>query len=172
MSLPGFRRRPIDPDLTPEEREERIAELRRKRRARLRFLAIRSAIVSAALVVLLIGVVYWLVTTIGGRDTLLNQIVQRLPDNATLSWQRAEGPVSGPLTMHDVRFTYDAIVFTAQRVTLDPALLPLLGKTLRLDALQIENASLDLPHSEEPFELPRWPDSLPQIAPPLAPVPP
>lgn len=168
MSLPGFRRRRIDPDLTPEEREERIAELRRKRRARLRFLAIRSAVVSAALGVVLIGIVYWLVSTIGGRDTLLNQIVQRLPDNATLSWQRAEGPVSGPLTMHDVRFTYDAIVFTAQRVTLDPALLPLLGKTLRLDALQIENATLDLPHSEEPFELPRWPDSLPQIAPPLA----
>lgn len=169
MTLSGFpRRQHSDPELSPQEREERIAELRRKRRARLRLLAIRSAIVSVAMVVVLIGVVYWLIGTIGGRDALLSQVVQRLPDNATLSWQSAEGPVSGPLTMHEVRFTYDAIVFTAQRVTLDPALLPLLGKHLRLDALQVENATLDLPHSDEPFELPRWPDSLPQIAPPLA----
>lgn len=167
--MPGFpRRHRIDPDLTPQEREERIAELRSKRRAQLRLLAIRSAIATAALVVVLIGVVYWLVSTIGGRDTLLNQVVQRLPDNATLSWESAEGPVSGPLTMHDVRFTYDEIVFTAQRVTLEPALLPLLGKHLRLDTLQVENATLDLPPSDEPFELPRWPDSLPDIAPPLA----
>lgn len=165
----GFpRRHRIDPKLTPEERDERIAELRQKRRARLRFLAIRSAIGTAALLVVLIGVVYWLVTTIGGRDALLNQVVQRLPDNATLTWKSAEGPVSGPLTMHDVRFTYDEIVFTAQRVTLKPALLPLLGKHLRLETLQIESATLDLPPSDEPFELPRWPDSLPQIAPPLA----
>lgn len=164
--LPGRRR--IDPTLTPEEREERIAELRAKRRARLRFLAIRSAVLTGALAVVLIGVVYWLVSTIGGRDALLHQIVQRLPANATLTWQRAEGPASGPLTMHNVRFTHDAIVFTAQRVTVDPALLPLLGKHLRLDALQIENATLDLPSSDEPFELPRWPDALPQIAPPLA----
>ncbi len=165
----GFpRRHRLDPDLTPEEREERIAELRRKRRARMRVLAIRSALLTGGLVLLLVAVVYWLVSTIGGRDVLLAQIVQRLPANATLSWQKAEGPVSGPLTMHDVRFTYDAIVFTAQRVTLEPALLPLLGKHLRLDALQVENATLDLPASDEPFELPRWPDSLPQINPPLA----
>ena len=60
------------------------------------------------------------------------------------------------------------IVFKADTVTLDPALRPLLGRTLRLDALDIAGASLDLPRSEEPFELPRWPDVLPQINPPLA----
>ena len=169
MSLPGLPgRRRIDPDLTPEEREERIAELRSKRRARVRFLAIRTGVLTAVLVVVLIGVVYWLVSTIAGRDALLSQVVQRLPANASLTWRSAEGPVRGPLTMHDMRFTYDAIVFTAERVTLEPALLPLLGKHLRLDALQVENATLDLPPSDEPFELPRWPDSLPQINPPLA----
>ena len=39
---------------------------------------------------------------------------------------------------------------------------------LRLDALAISGATLELPTSTEPFEFPRWPDSLPQIAPPLA----
>ncbi|MGV8941107.1 MAG: translocation/assembly module TamB domain-containing protein [Lysobacter sp.] len=163
-----LRRRRIDPDLTPEEREARIAELRRLRKARLRFLAIRSGLLGGALVVVLGVLGYWLLSTIGGRDFLLAQIVARLPDNASLTWRHAEGPVAGPLMMHDVRFSYDAIVFTAQRVTLDPALRPLLGRRLRLDALLVENATLDLPKSDEPFELPRWPDSLPQIAPPLA----
>jgi translocation and assembly module TamB len=45
---------------------------------------------------------------------------------------------------------------------------PLLGRTLRLDALDVAGARLDLPHSDEPFELPTWPDVLPQVEPPLA----
>ena len=59
-------------------------------------------------------------------------------------------------------------MFTARRVYLDLALRPLLGRRLRLDALEISDATLDLPASDEPFELPRWPDVLPQIGPPLA----
>src|SRR3989339_1238665 len=50
---------------------------------------------------------------------------------------------------------------------LDTALRPLLGRTLRLRTLEVENATLLLAESDEPFELPRWPDVLPDIAPPL-----
>ncbi|KGM53686.1 pathogenicity protein [Lysobacter arseniciresistens ZS79] len=160
------RRRPGE--TTPEQHEANIGELRRRRAARLRYLALRAVLVAGALGLVLVLGLYWLLSTVGGREFLLAQIVQRLPDNATLSWQRAEGPASGPLTLHDVRFTFDAIEFTAQRVHLDPAIRPLLGRRLRLDALQVEQATLELPASDEPFELPRWPDSLPQIAPPLA----
>ncbi|MFS8063556.1 MAG: translocation/assembly module TamB domain-containing protein [Luteimonas sp.] len=129
---------------------------------------------------------WWLLTTFGGRDFLLAQIVARLPAGTTLTWRQVEGPASGPLTLHGVRFSMPRqidpdcvsiagascatgrIVFTAQTIVLDPAIRPLFGKRLRLDALDVRNATLDLPQSDKPFELPRWPESLPQVAPPLA----
>ncbi|MBF6023339.1 translocation/assembly module TamB domain-containing protein [Lysobacter niastensis] len=153
---------------TPSDpHEQRIAELRQRRRARLRWLAIRASLLAGVLTLLLASFAWWLLTTIGGRDLLMAQIVARLPENATLSWRVIDGPLSGPLMLHDVRFTYDRIVFTAERVHVDPAIRPLLGKRLRLDALQIEQATLEMPESKEPFQLPEWPDVLPEIAPPL-----
>ena len=158
--------RPDEP--TPEEREARIRELRAKRHARAKKIAIRSGAITGGVLLLVVAFAYWLLTTIAGRDLLLAQIKARLPANASLDWKDAEGPASGPLTLHDVRFRWNKVAFDAQRVTLDPALRPLLGRRLRLDAMQVENATLDLPESDEPFELPRWPDSLPQITVPLA----
>ena len=163
-----------------------IAIRRAARRARAKRWARRSAIGTAALVVLAAIAVVWLVETVGGRDLLLRQIVARLPPEATFTWQSAEGPASGPLTLRGVRFTLPrqrdpsctptpaascamgTVVFTAQRITVDPALRPLLGRRLRLDALHVQGATLDLPESDEPFELPTWPEVLPTIEPPLA----
>lgn len=152
---------------TAAEREALIVELQAKRRARHRKLALRSGLVTAGVLVFLAAFAYWLLTTVAGRDLLLAQIKARLPANASLVWKSAEGPASGPMTLHDVRFSWDRMTFTAQRITLDPALRPLLGRRLRLDALQIENATLDLPPNDKQFELPRWPDALPQITVPL-----
>jgi len=161
--------RATSPDApTADEREARIRALRAKRRARLRRLAIRSG-VGTGLTLLLVGVfAYWLLTTVAGRDVLLAQIKARLPADASLQWQRAEGPASGPMTLYGVHFRWKKLDFVARRVVLDPALRPLLGRRLRLDALRIDGATLDLPPSDKPFELPRWPDSLPQITVPLA----
>ena len=177
------------PDLpsADRDREARIAELRAQRRSRRRKLGRRGALGTLALIVLLAAGVWWLLWSIGGRDFLLAQVKARLPAGTELHWSRAEGPASGPLILHDVRFISRGCpavneqpvaypncehpritTFTAQRVLVDPALRPLFGKRLRLDALQVSGATLDLPDSDEPFELPRWPDSLPQIAPPLA----
>ncbi|GAA4856415.1 translocation/assembly module TamB domain-containing protein [Luteimonas vadosa] len=173
-------------DLSPEEREARIAELRTRRRARMRKLAIRSALGTGVLVALLAVFAYWALTTVGGRGFLLSQIVQRLPAGTELTWREAEGPAAGPLVLRGVRFVMrscpDAggepvpfgqcaepgvLTFTARRVMLDPDIRPLFGMLLRLDALEIEGAVLDLPRTDEPFELPRWPDVLPRIEPPL-----
>ena len=162
------RRKQMPDDLSPEQREARIAELRTKRRARVRMLAIRSGIASTVLLVLLAIALYWLVQTVAGRDVLLNQIIARLPAGSAFTWTRAEGPLAGPLTLYGVDFRYGKIHFTAERVYLDPDLRPLLGKRLRLDALRLTNATLDIPQSDEPFELPTWPELLPQIEMPLA----
>ncbi|WP_425605480.1 translocation/assembly module TamB domain-containing protein [Pseudoxanthomonas putridarboris] len=145
-----------------------MAELRARRRARLRVLAIRSAIGAAVLAVLLCIGLYWLLQTVAGRDVLLAQVIARMPANASLTWEEVDGPVAGPLTLRGVDFRWDDIRFTAREVYLDPDLRPLLGKRLRLDVLKIAGATLDMPKSDEPFELPHWPGSLPQIEMPLS----
>jgi translocation and assembly module TamB len=173
--------------ITAEEREARIAALRARRRARMRVLAIRSLLLLLALFALALIVGYALFNSLRGRDLLLGQIVARLPDGTTLTWSRAEGTVSGPLVLHDVRYVQLGCpdrdgrpvawpgcdeplrtTFRAARIELDPSLQPLLGRRLRLEALRVFDATLVLPRDDSPFELPRWPESLPAIEPPLA----
>jgi translocation and assembly module TamB len=172
---------------TQDARDTRIAELRVRRRARARWLATRSLLSIVVVSVLAALLLYFLFSTLRGRDVLLNQIVERLPEGDELTWSRAEGPASGPMTLHDLRYVHRACpdrdgkpvawpgcktalmtIFTAKHATLDPMLQPLLGRRLRLETLQVSGATLVLPDSDEPFELPRWPESLPAIAPPLA----
>ena len=62
-----MRKKALPDDLTPEEREARIAELRARRKARMRTLAIRSAIGSGVLLVLL-GTLFGLWHWIGGAS--------------------------------------------------------------------------------------------------------
>ncbi|MEO5630042.1 MAG: translocation/assembly module TamB domain-containing protein [Thermomonas sp.] len=176
---------PLAQNATKEERAARIAELAPLRQTRRRKLAVRSALGIVALAVLVGALLYWLLMTVGGRNVLLSQITSRLPLGTKLTWRSAEGPAAGPLILHGVHFSIPrqrnpdctptpkascamgTIVFNADKVVFDPALRPLLGRRLRLDALQITGATLDLPRSDTPFELPRWPDVLPQIEPPL-----
>ncbi|MBB5943395.1 translocation/assembly module TamB domain-containing protein [Xanthomonas sp. 3307] len=127
-----------------------------------------SALTIAGLLLLAVIALYWLLQTVAGRDVLLAQVVARLPAGSTLTWERAEGPLAGPLTLHNLDFRYNEIHFTAERAYLDPDIRPLLGRKLQLDALELTNATLNLAKSDEPFELPRWPQSLPQIEVPLA----
>ena len=184
-----YRRYGLDPlpdDASAEQREARIAQLRTLRRKRQRKVAWRSGLAALALAVVVALLLYWLLMTVGGRDTLLRQIVARLPAGSELTWTSAQGPASGPMTLHGVHFSMPRqrdpdcvptkgascamgrIVFDAETVVVDPAIRPLLGKRLRLDALDVYGATLNLPRSDKPFELPTWPDVLPDIAPPLA----
>ena len=179
---------PLPPDATDEQRNERVAELKQLRRRRQRTLAIRSALGTVVIAALVVALLWWLLTTVGGRNVLLARIVAMLPANASLSWTSAEGPAKGPLSLHGVRFTWATCAdkdrpvnapfrickdrrdttFTAKTVTLDPSVRPLLGRKLLLDALDIEQATLDLAKDDKPFELPEWPEVLPRIEPPIA----
>ncbi|KRG44583.1 pathogenicity protein [Stenotrophomonas pictorum JCM 9942] len=146
-----------------------MAELRARRKARLRTLAIRSGITVTALLLLALFALYWLLQTVAGREVLLAQVVARLPAGSSLTWSKAEGPLAGPLILHDLDFRYQDLHFSAAQAYLDPDIRPLLGRKLRLDALRITDAALELgPPEDKPFELPRWPDVLPPIALPLA----
>ena len=120
-----------------------------------------------ALALLLVALAYWLLMTVAGRDLLLAQIIARLPVGSSLTWKAVDGPLAGPLTLRGVDFRHGDIHFSAERVYLDAKLRPLLGRTLRLDALEVSGATLDIPKSDEPFTLPSWPDSLPVIDLPL-----
>ena len=122
---------------------------------------------SAALAIASVLLLSWLLYTIAGRDLLLARIVAALPADATLTWSAAEGPAAGPLTLRAMHFAYHGTDLRAAEVMLDPALQPLLWRKLRLDALRVRGAQLLLPPSTEPFRLPRWPQSLPKILPPL-----
>ena len=157
-----YRRYGLDPladDASEEQRDARITELRALRRKRQRPLAKRSGI-GTWRSWSRFRMAYWLLMTIGGRDLLLRQIMARLPAGSELRWERAEGPASGPMTLRGVHFSMPRqrdpdcvptpqatcamgrIVFDADVVTLDPALRPLLGRTLRLDALDVRGAVL------------------------------
>lgn len=187
---PVSRPRP-DADVPPDAHQARLDALRARRRQRLRWLAIRGGITAAVLAVLAVGLVYWALMTLGGRDFLLAQIVARLPDGTSLQWRQAEGRASGPLTLHGVRYVQEScpdvdgepvpfgacdtpglLSFSAERVTIDPDIRPLLGRLLRLDVLEVDDAVLVLPapvEDDTPFQLPTWPDVLPRIGPlPLA----
>lgn len=182
-TLTRYRRYGLDPladDATPQQREERLSELKKLRRRRQRKVAIRSGFGTLLLVVLVAALAWWLLTTVGGRNVLLARIVAALPANASLSWDSAEGPASGPLSLHGVRFTWATCadedrpvnatfatckdrrttLFTAKTVTLNPSIRPLLGRKLRLDALDVDGATLDIVGEDKPFELPKWPDVL------------
>ena len=127
-----------DTPKTPEElRVEALTERRRRRRATAKRWAWRSSLAAGVLTLLIAFAIYWLISTVAGRDVLLAQIVARLPADSTFTWKSAEGPVAGPLTLRDVRFAYKDTLFTAERIYLEPALRPLLGRKLRVDALQV-----------------------------------
>ncbi|PJK08946.1 pathogenicity protein [Lysobacteraceae bacterium NML08-0793] len=180
---------PLPADASDAMREARLAELKKLRRQRQRKYMLRSGILTLALTGAGLAAVWWLVGTLAGRNLLLAQIKARLPANTSFEWQSAEGPLSGPMTLHGVRFSWTACAdagfdvnttamdlckdqrtsyFTASRLMLHPQLRALLGARLRLQALEVDGATLVLTSTDTPFELPTWPEVLPRIEPPLA----
>ncbi|MBS0456615.1 MAG: translocation/assembly module TamB domain-containing protein [Proteobacteria bacterium] len=104
----------------------------------------------------------WLLLTTSGRDAALGITARFLP-KGSLTWQRADGVLGRSLTLHGLRFQHDGVTFSAKRVSLEPRWLPLLRDRVRLDALRVDDATLDLPIDHTPQPPPRWPDVLPKF---------
>ena len=137
------------------------------KRSRVRRVARWAGVAAALGIVALAALLFWGLATTGGRDSLLFRVVGLLPPGA-LSWERAEGVLRGPLVLHGVHYHHDGVDFRAERVLLDPDLLPVLGRRLQLDRLDVHGAVLTLPPAaDEPFALPAWPESLPRLPMPI-----
>jgi translocation and assembly module TamB len=124
--------------------------------------------IGTLLLVVAAGVLlYWLLATGGGREQLLGRVLRMLPPDS-VQYSRAEGTVAGPLVLHDFVYRQDGVEFRARRVLLDAQVLPVLGRRLQLDALELDGAELVLDAAEpEPFALPEWPGVLPRLDVPL-----
>ncbi len=131
------------------------------------------------------AILLWLLHTASGRDFILRRTLATLPAHSALSWQDAQGTLAGPLILQGVQLALpvqrdsrcmpkpaapcatSTLRLDVAQATLDPALLPLLARRLRLDTLTIRGARLDLPRDDTPLELPNWPDVLPTLDLPL-----
>ena len=125
----------------------------------------------AALLLLAVLFVAWLLRSGGGRDFALARVLAALPPD-TLSWQRAEGTLAGPLVLHGVRYAKDGLIVEVQRVTLDIAPAALAARRVHVQALTLQNGRVQLPPGEDAPE--PWPeqfalpDALPELALPVS----
>lgn len=129
---------------------------RKRRRGRRAFFAILAiaAFVAASLA--------WLLWTTSGRDAALGMAARLLPSGA-LTWQRADGVLADSLTLHGLRFHHAGVDLRAGRATIVPRLWPVLRDEIHLDALEVDDATLDLPIDHTAQPPPRWPDVLPKF---------
>lgn len=147
---------------------------------------LRRILVAFVAVALLAAIgLLWLLNTASGRDFALHQLAARLPTGSTLQWKTVQGDLAGPLVLRGVQFATpvqrDAhckptparpcatgtLRLQIEQLQLDPELLPLLARRLRLDTLAVRGMQLDLPRDDTPLELPRWPEMLPTLDLPL-----
>lgn len=106
---------------------------------------------------------HWLSSTDGGRDFALRQVQGQLPAGATLRWQRVSGHLGGRLRFDKLVYSDASQHHEAGVVEFDLALWPLLFRQVRLGSVLAQRVYIDLPRDDEPFEFPRWPESLPAL---------
>jgi translocation and assembly module TamB len=132
---------------------------------------LRGLLMVFVVALLLVLGVTWLLRSGSGRDFALARVLASLPADS-LSWQRAEGTVNGPLQLYGVRYEHEGLRIEAERVLIDPAPIALIGRTLQIEQLVIEQGTVALPPgSETPEPWPQaftLPEQLPSLQFPLA----
>ena len=123
------------------------------------------------LALLSVLVLTWMLRSGSGRDFALARVLATLPSGA-LSWETAEGTVSGPLVLHGLRYDHDGLVIEVERAVVDLAPGALLGRRLHIEQLTLERGRVVLPPGDAtPMPWPRslvLPDSLPELRLPLS----
>lgn len=109
----------------------------------------RIGIVFAALVLVLLVALWWLLGTGGGMHFVLDRVVAAT--DGAVSVQQARGSLAGPLTVEGL--SYDDGKGTEVRVAragVDVAIWPLLGKTVQIDKFTAAGVKVELPASTPP----------------------
>lgn len=113
--------------------------------------------------VLIVGMTTWILNSNGGRDWLLARVIGLLPAGSSLEWDRMDGRLSESLDVYGLRFVHDGLRIEARHVHVEQTLWPLLSGRLRIARVEVDDATVNLAPSDEPFELPRWPEVLPAL---------
>jgi translocation and assembly module TamB len=141
------------------------------RRSRSRQAARWLLILLALGALLVASTAVWLLRSGGGRDFALARVTSALPPGS-LAWRSAEGTISGPLTLHGVRYEHDGVIVEVERAVIDIAPTEMLDRRVHIESLLLERGRVQLPPGEESTEpWPRsfaLPDALPAIELPVA----
>ena len=107
----------------------------------------RIAIVIAVLAGLLAAAAWWLLGTGSGMHFVLDRVVAAT--DGALSVRQAHGTLAGPLQLEGMRYADgDGTEVRVDQASVDVALWPLLGKTLRVDKLEASGVHVGLPASK------------------------
>lgn len=120
-------------------------------------------LLAITLPVALAGAAYWLLKTDGGRDFALRQVQGQLPQGSSLQWRRVAGHLDGRLQFEKLVYLDPTQRYEAGVIDFDLAITPLLFRKFHFGTLNAARVKLDLPRDDEPFEFPRWPESLPAL---------
>ena len=111
-----------------------------------------------------------------GGETLVDERILRavarvqglLPGSAELRWKSVEGQLYQGLQFERLTYTDGELRIEAATLGFKVSLSPLLYRKLYLKQINATHVRIDLPKDDTPFELPRWPESLPTLDLPLA----
>ncbi|TXK62231.1 translocation/assembly module TamB domain-containing protein [Alkalisalibacterium limincola] len=119
----------------------------------------------AALVLVVVLGLAWLLNTGSGRDVVLGRVAAALPPGA-LTWERAEGRLSGLVVLHGLHYQVeDGLDVRIERAELDARVRALLGRKLDVRRLWLEGVEVRLAETDDapPADPWQWPEDLPQL---------
>jgi translocation and assembly module TamB len=125
-----------------------------------------SGLSVGTLLLLLVAVVSWLLFTTSGARWVAGLVTSRFAPQ--VSYASLDGTIAGELTVKDFRFSGppDAARIRIAQLSVEPTLMMLLSRTLRIENASVRGLLVTLPEAPGP-EKPEEPDKPLWVAPPL-----
>jgi translocation and assembly module TamB len=120
-------------------------------------------LLSTLFALLLAGFVYWAIKTDAGRDFALRQVQTQLPAGAQLKWKSVQGNIADGLQFNQLSYEDSTLSVEAKSIQISLQISPLLFSKVFVDKFSAEHVRIYMQEDKEPFEFPRWPESLPAL---------